>query len=469
VLGPLRPCYAGSLTLTQQEFTDSRVRRRPLLIGALALMSTPTLLVLGEAVPRLQALPAQLAEARTVQTGLFVANDDAGYVMRPHFTGRVSGLDFDQPFQTNARGLRGPEVGPKAPGEFRIVLLGDSIVFGGQVPEDKRMTEQLELLVRQSGRSNVRVVNAGTPGWGTFNEAGFLRANASWLQPDLVVLAVYIGNDIEENVLATAGGYQAIDKGAGIAWGKRGQALIRESIDHIPHNFSVSALDYPQPRLEPTEWHEGDPLPRPAANSTGSVQSASEVSFVVAQDDYQPASKLEALRTWLRQNSRIYQGVRDEWFALNHGYTQPRTLTLFQWQMWILRDLPAWYWIQLGYPLTEHYLDEARSTAESVGAPFVALLIPRDAQAVDRKYQQELSHLRLSDDEIDMDRPNRELMQRTGRRGIRAIDLLPAWRSRADRAVFTFQNDYHLTEQGHRMVAEELASGLAGLGLLPSA
>src|SRR5207302_2756194 len=191
--------------------------------------------------------------------------------------GRVSGLDFDQTFQTNARGLRGPDLGPKAPGEFRIVVLGDSIVFGGQVPEEKRITEQLEMLLHKDGRSNIRVVNAATPGWGTFNEAGYLRANSSWLQPDLVVCAVYIGNDIEENVLATAGGYQAIDKGAGIAWGSRGQAVIRDSIDHIQHNFSVGALEYPPPKLDPSEWHEGAPFPKPTANSNGTVKGASEV------------------------------------------------------------------------------------------------------------------------------------------------------------------------------------------------
>jgi lysophospholipase L1-like esterase len=438
-------------------------------MGALALMSTPTLVVLGEAIPRLSVLPAQLAEARTVQTGLFVADDAAGYIMRPHYTGRVSGLDFDQTFQTNARGLRGPDLGPKAPGEFRIVVLGDSIVFGGQVPEEKRLTEQLESILHKDGRSRIRVVNAATPGWGTINEAGYLGSNADWLEPDLVVAAVYIGNDIEENVLATAGGYQAIDKGAGIAWGSRGQAIIRDSIDHVPHNFAVGALEYPPPRFDPFEWQAGDPFPKPAGNSTGAVQSASEVSFVVAQDDYQPGSKLDALRTWLGHNSRIYQGLRDEWFAVRHGFNQPRTLTLFQWQMWILRDVPAWYWIQLGYPLAEHYLDQARTAAESAGARFVALLIPRDAQVVDRKRREELGNLHLGDDEVDMDRPNHELSQRAERIGIPAIDLLPIMRARPDREALTFQNDYHLTAQGHQMIAEALATGLADLGVLPSA
>ena len=433
-------------------------------------MSTPTLLALGEAVPRLTELPPYLAEARSVQNGLFIADAAAGYVMRPHYNGRLSGLEFDQPFQTNSRGLRGPELGPKVQGEFRLVILGDSIVFGGQVPEDERLTERLESVLHARGLSNVRVINVATPGWGTFNEAGYLAANATWLQPDLVLAAVYIGNDIEENVLATAGGYQAIDSGTGIAWGSHGESIVAQSIDKIPHNFKVGALEYAPPPPDSFQWHDGDPLPMPATNSFGSARVASEVGVsLVVEDTYVPSSKLDAVRTWLSQNSRLYQGLRDVWFTARHGYGHPRTMTLFQWQMWILRELPSWYWIQLGYPLAEHYMNQARVAAESAGAKFVAALVPRDAQVVDTKRDQELYHLHLGIDEVDLDRPNRELAQRAARLGIDIIDLLPAMRSKPDAASLTFEHDYHLTAEGHQMVAEALAQGLDDLGLLPSA
>jgi hypothetical protein len=175
------------------------------------------------------------------------------------------------------------------------------------------------------------------------------------------------------------------------------------------------------------------------------------------------------VRTWLGHNSRIYQALRNEWFAIRRGYFQPRTLTLFQWQMWTLREPPTWYWIQLGYPLTGHYLDQARAAAESAGATFVAMLVPRDAQVVDGKRQEELGHLHLAEDEVDLDRPNRELSRRMEQLGIPTIDLLPSMRARPDREAFTFRHDYHLTAHGHRMVAETLADGLADLRVLPSA
>jgi len=153
-------------------------------------------LVVAESIPRLLELPDRLAIGRTVGSGLYVLDDAAGYVMQPGYVGRWSGVDYDQSFQTNGRGLRGPELEPKQPGQFRIVVIGDSMVFGGQVREEQRFTERIETVISARGLAQVQVVNVGVPGWTTFNEAGFLAANSAWLQPDLVVLAVYLGNDV---------------------------------------------------------------------------------------------------------------------------------------------------------------------------------------------------------------------------------------------------------------------------------
>jgi hypothetical protein len=44
-------------------------------------------------------------------------------------------------------------------------VLGDSIVFGGQVPEQQRLTERLEVLLHDRGLARARVINVATPGW----------------------------------------------------------------------------------------------------------------------------------------------------------------------------------------------------------------------------------------------------------------------------------------------------------------
>jgi hypothetical protein len=246
-----------------------------MLIG-LAVGLLTLVLVLAETIPRLLELPDQLARQRTVASGLFVLNDAAGYVMQANYSGRWSGIDYDQPFQTTGRGLRGPELGPKEPGEFRIVVIGDSMVFGGQVREEQRFTERLEATLKSRGSGQVRVVNVGVPGWTTFNEAGFLKANVAWLQPDLVVLAVYLGNDIEENVMATIGGYRA-DSFNGVAYGQRTREVVQNSVEWFPHNYDVGAAEYAPPYLEQSEWNTGDPMPTPVGNAASDPMQSSKV------------------------------------------------------------------------------------------------------------------------------------------------------------------------------------------------
>src|SRR5262245_60542830 len=102
----------------------------------------------------------------------------------------------------------GPDVpGPKLPGELRIVVLGDSYAVGGQVPYEQTFPALLEQDFRQLGYTNVRVIDAAVGGYSTYNEAGMLDENITWLQPDVVVVAAFVGNDIAENVLATRTGY----------------------------------------------------------------------------------------------------------------------------------------------------------------------------------------------------------------------------------------------------------------------
>jgi lysophospholipase L1-like esterase len=419
-------------------------------------------LVVAESIPRLLELPDRLAIGRTVGSGLYVLDDAAGYVMQPGYVGRWSGVDYDQSFRTNGRGLRGPELEPKQPGQFRIVVIGDSMVFGGQVREEQRFTERIETVIRARGLGQVQVVNVGVPGWTTFNEAGFLATNSAWLQPDLVVLAVYLGNDVEENVMATIGGY-LVDATNGITYGQRTRDVVGNSVAWFPHNFAVGAAEYALPQVVQPAWQDGDPLPAPVGNPVASGLPAGGWARVSLN-----YVGLDGARTWLKRNSRLYLGASDGWFALRHGYNRPIALGLNQWLAFTLRDPPRQYWLDLGYPLTEHYLAQARDASLAAGARMVVLLIPHDAQLNADKMATELGRFHLAREQVDVDRPRRELIAQAGRLGLDIIDLLPALSARADRANFTYRHDFHFTPLGHAVVAEVLADELDRLGALPA-
>jgi hypothetical protein len=84
----------------------------------------------------------------------------------------------------NSKGLRDKEHSyDKLPGVFRIVVLGDSIVFGaGGVMASDRFTDIME-----RSTSKIEVVNMGMPAFGTDQEYLYLQTEGLKYHPDLVI------------------------------------------------------------------------------------------------------------------------------------------------------------------------------------------------------------------------------------------------------------------------------------------
>lgn len=141
----------------------------------------------------------------TLQTGgdrrLWVYDATKGWFHRPGDAGRayVSGPDAGL-VHINALGLRGPEVPlEKAPGSRRVVVFGDSFVFGLGVDEEHLMTAHLQRFLTATQGRPVEVVNAGVAGYATDQELILFRELGPRLRPDLVIL-VMCDNDFEENL-----------------------------------------------------------------------------------------------------------------------------------------------------------------------------------------------------------------------------------------------------------------------------
>jgi lysophospholipase L1-like esterase len=107
-------------------------------------------------------------------------------------------VEFEAPVRINSLGLRGPEIAPVPPGSVRVMVLGDSIVAGFEVPWEETFTARMESLLAQEGLP-VQVVNAGVRGYGTDQSYLYYRDRGSRLQPDLVLFLPSV-NDLADNV-----------------------------------------------------------------------------------------------------------------------------------------------------------------------------------------------------------------------------------------------------------------------------
>lgn len=128
---------------------------------------------------------------------LFMADPVIGYRLRPSTAVRFTTSEFSTDISINAEGVRDDPLGPKAPGERRIVVLGDSLVMAVQVPIEQTFCRLVQdsLNARAAPGVRYRVIDAGVQGYGPDEEALFLEKVASRLQPDLVVVVIFVAND----------------------------------------------------------------------------------------------------------------------------------------------------------------------------------------------------------------------------------------------------------------------------------
>ena len=105
--------------------------------------------------------------------------------------------NYQVAYTINSKGLRDTEIGMKKPkGQFRILLLGDSIIFGQGVSFTETLVQRLERALRESGAfDSVEVINCGVAGYGPHQQRRFLEREGMTYDPDIVILG-FCHNDV---------------------------------------------------------------------------------------------------------------------------------------------------------------------------------------------------------------------------------------------------------------------------------
>lgn len=99
-----------------------------------------------------------------------------------------SGARDDQA-HINSLGFRGEEIAiPKPSREFRIACLGGSTTYDDEIADDSK-TYPARLAHHLNARGyNVTVINAGVPGWTSYESLINFAFRVSYLDPDLIIL-----------------------------------------------------------------------------------------------------------------------------------------------------------------------------------------------------------------------------------------------------------------------------------------
>jgi len=100
-------------------------------------------------------------------------------------------------FQLNSKGFQDKEFTTQKPKEtFRIIAIGDSFTFG-VVPYENNFLTLLEDSLKEKN-SNLEILNMGIPSMGVREYLSLLVDEGLALNPDMLLVNIYIGNDISE-------------------------------------------------------------------------------------------------------------------------------------------------------------------------------------------------------------------------------------------------------------------------------
>jgi lysophospholipase L1-like esterase len=329
------------------------------------------------------------------------------------------------PVSYNADGWRDqPRAQDKAKGVMRVLVLGDSFMEAYSVRFEDALPARLERLIGTAER-RVEVINLGVGGYGTLQEYLVFNAVGRGYQPDVVVLAMFLGNDLIDNSQELT-------------------SLLSRS------GLKVNARPFLDPRV-------------------------SEPGWVVTQVDYEGALKryekhrrraAEPLNRLLRHSALLQTGRRAlelvplSWWTGSHSKKGVS---------WLLANFCLHYReeppeFKRSWDVTRRILARLNRDVRGAGARLLVMSVPGDHEVEENRVENDnyacvketFSYRRLGKllDELDID----------------YLDLLPAFRDarRQTRVELFRRSDGHWNPQGHALAARELAAAIEHRGYLDS-
>jgi hypothetical protein len=120
-----------------------------------------------------------------------------------------------------------------------------------------------------------------------------------------------------------------------------------------------------------------------------------------------------------------------------------------------------------GWRITADLTARIRDLCQKAGAKLLFILIPQQVQVLDDLWRRSLREYRLDEAMFDRDLPNRRWVELLQAKSVEVLDLLPAYRSTHRRGVNPYEPGGHIGEVGHSVTAEAIIEALDRLGWLP--
>jgi len=317
-------------------------------------------------------------------------------------------LDFKvDPIKQTHVSIRGQKIPlKKEPGERRILFIGDSGTEAPYLPIEKSFPLVFKKRLDQRNRgNNLRAINAGVWGMTTIDEYHFLKQELLVLKPDVVVLGLFMANDINFNLGHTAK-----------------QIRIRPTFDLLAYLKDRSVLVHFL-YLRALAINNRYKLVRTDVLAERSLIPV-ELGLIDSYGFHMLNYPVGEVATYMKRSSDL----------IEHAFGILRTV-----------------------------LHQFKQLGSKHGFAFRVLFIPTPSAVVQRltilhhpRILEDInaSGAKISESDLDFSKPTRRVLEICDELGITCID--PTSRLRRIGLTVFFPQDEHLTEVGHEAVAEYL-------------
>ncbi len=395
-----------------------------LLPWLIALASTIAALLVAEVLLRAWRPQAQrvfLLQSRSEsERGKFCVYDPTlGWVGKPNVDDTFDAPDTHHQVHQNRYGFRGPTIEFARTRARRVVVLGDSFVWGLGVDDDELFTT----LLAHDSSPRLEVVNLGVSGYGTDQELLLWQQLGQRFRPDLVLLVVTPWTDLYDNQFAERYDYP--------------KPLFRW--DEATANLVLTGVPVPQRTAAQVATASPDQT-APSAPGLRLIARSALVSNAVLA-----LARVPSVRGALERSGII--------FSRNPG--QPWEDRFF--------EQPPNAQTANGWVLFGRLLSALADSVQRTGAELVVVVVPSPMQVYPDLWADfERAHPRPPDHPLDPELPARLVTELCNERHLRVIDLQPGLRDAAhDDPYLYYRWNMHWTTSGHRIVANILLRELA--------
>jgi hypothetical protein len=318
-----------------------------------------------------------------------------------HLSGAVDYHGYGDPtpeIRINSLGFRDDEITMDKPENTkRILVLGDSFTFGMGVAHEDIFTEVLEENLNNED-INYEVINAGSIGYTIDNQYLLLKEKGLDLNPDVVIVAFFTGNDVTE---------------------------LRR------HDWQTDLNGVPTKMIDTKHY----------------VDNENRLRYVGEEEPLSYFFNFINTRLTILENKLGLTGANDEPTLTWPAYLDPDDPN------GDIRVPEFWNQIEIVFKALKKLLDEK-------AIKLVVVSIPMDVQT-DKKYWNKHLVMHFDEDAYEKDRPQNKLKEITSKLGIDLVDLLPYFREADESEWLYFEKvDPHWTKEGHAFVAKIIQENL---------